>query len=677
MCLSMIDWLKKTFGDSKRDQKDGRQPSENRPEKPATRPHIPATLPPLRQQASPLPSWQKALPYKKGDRIGGRYAIHEILGRGGFGVVYLIHEPASNNLYALKTFRDEFLTDARAREAFRQEASRWVDLGVHPYILSAYSIEQDLGRLFVRVDYIQSDGWGRVSLGHWLRGKVRKEIPIEKQLEWGVQFCLGMEHANKRGIDCHRDIKPENILIGRSGTLRISDFGLAMVSENSSAMGSAAAGVNISGDDYVGLSVVQADGKNVCGTPGYMPPEIFRGERADVRSDIYSFGLVLWQMAAQSPVPPFSLNFQQGDIHAYMRFNYEAQMAGSLPAMENPLQPIIAKCLQKERGNRYASFEQLRQDLEPVLQSVAGKSVEVPQAAEPTAEDLKNHGLAVMKVGRVEESLADFEKALGEKPGDLDLLIGKGAALINLRRHAEGIQCCDEVLALDPKNWTAWYNKGLALDGLKQKDAALACFDECLKLAPDDPRSWFQRSEILCELGQITEALAGCDRAIKCRPRYGPAWQLKGLLHLRQNKLPEALGFFDQALKCDPHALTALHNKGVTLARLGQTTDAITCFDAVLAANPKAALAWSEKGRMLIKIKKYQKAIDCYNRALELQPDNAWNWYNRAVAEDKVRNLRNVVICLTRFLQVAKAEHQHRVPAAQARIRRIQSGGFR
>jgi serine/threonine protein kinase len=106
--------------------------------------------------------------YKKGDLIGGNFEVRGVLGKGGFGVVYLVFNRDTKELDALKTFRDEFLPDSAAREAFKKEVSTWVNLGLHPFILCAQSVNESNGRLFVRTSYIAPDSRGCVTLADHL-----------------------------------------------------------------------------------------------------------------------------------------------------------------------------------------------------------------------------------------------------------------------------------------------------------------------------------------------------------------------------------------------------------------------------------------------------------------------------------------------------------------------------
>jgi serine/threonine protein kinase len=376
-----------------------------------------------RQEAKPAAPVRREAPghgaaefYKKGDVIGGKYEIHGTLGKGGFGVVYLAYDREIEEVRALKTFRDDLLTDAAAREAFKKEALLWVNLEEHPFILAARWVEKVSGRLFVEMDYVAPDAHGRVSLADHLARAVGP-LDAGQALKWAIQSCLGMEHAHAHGIKCHRDIKPANILITQDGTLKISDFGLAAAAEVAWRLMSSRSGPLVTGgaEGSFGLSLMQTGGKARCGTPGYMAPEVYRGEGADSRSDIYSFGLVLWQMAAGSAAPPFVAPYR-GDLEGYLRQIYEQQMTGHVPRVDGFLGPVVERCLRPKAAERYVSFGELRRALEPILERGTGKKLEVPQMREKTAVFWTNKGASLAALGRREEAINCYDRALAIDP---------------------------------------------------------------------------------------------------------------------------------------------------------------------------------------------------------------------------------------------------------------------
>lgn len=165
--------------------------------------------------------------FKKGDLIGGEYEICNLLGIGGFGEVHIVYDRITESFCAFKTIRPDKFADDTFYKAFEREALLWVNLEQHPFILAARSVQNFSGRLFVSMDYVAPDARGRASLLDHL-AQARGPLGTERAVTWAIQFCFGMEHAHRRGITCHRDIKPANILITQHGTLKITDFGLAV-----------------------------------------------------------------------------------------------------------------------------------------------------------------------------------------------------------------------------------------------------------------------------------------------------------------------------------------------------------------------------------------------------------------------------------------------------------------
>jgi serine/threonine-protein kinase len=247
----------------------GHKPGENK----ASVPSMPSDLGQVRQPARPVQprNTPGADLFQPGDLIGGRYEVHSRLGKGGFGLVYLVYDCQNQIVCALKTFRDELLADAAAQQAFKREALLWVNLERHPFILPALWVDEFSGRLFVVTFYIAPDYQGRVNLADHL---IRAGGPLEmnRVLEWAIQFCHGMYHANTHGIQAHRDIKPGIIKITPEGKAMLVDFSISKVYDPSLAT-------------TVGARAV---------TPGYSPPEQYGKGATDIRSDYYALGATLY-----------------------------------------------------------------------------------------------------------------------------------------------------------------------------------------------------------------------------------------------------------------------------------------------------------------------------------------------------------------------------------------------
>jgi serine/threonine protein kinase len=513
--------------------------------------------------------------YRKGDLIGGRHEVLAKLGQGGFGIVYLV-KSETGEICALKTFRDELLAAPAARAAFKKEAMLWVTLGSHPFILSAWWVSEVSGRLFVAMEYIKPDAQGRVSLANFLAGS---PLDGKQILTWAIQFCSGMEHANSHGVECHRDVKPANILIQRDGTLKISDFGLAGATEAAwwRCNGSGDALVKSGENPCFSLSVAKAHGRKICGTPGYMPPEMMEGEASDKRSDVYSFGLILWQMATGSQTPPFLVRWG-GNVEDFIFGIYERQRRAQLPRVGGALQDVITRCLRPERSQRYQTFSELRGALEHIWERETGMGFAVPEAGQTTATSLNNKAASLTSLGRSQEAVECCNQAIAIVPDDPCPWINKGNALHALRRHREAVECYDRALALDLKNSKAWLGKGTALWALDREREALACYDQALALDPRDARIWFSKAFLLDRDGCREEGLRCCDKALEIDANFSAAWNNKGRLLGKLGRYAEALECFQRALEMNPADPTPWRNKALFEDALGHGSEALKCY---------------------------------------------------------------------------------------------------
>ncbi len=530
--------------------------------------------------------------YKKGDVVNGKYEIHGVLGQGGFGIVYLIRMLNTGEAFAMKTFLDERMADLAAQEAFKKEALLWVNLEKHPCIVAAQWVEQVSGRLFVLMEHIAADSKGRVTLADHLVQPDRS-LDTNQALEWGIQFCLGMEHSQSRGIKCHRDIKPGNILIAQGETLKISDFGLAVAAQSvwGALHRQTDSALRIGADVGFHFSVIETEGKMTCGTPGYMAPEVYRGEGADIRSDIYSFGLVLWQMVTRNPKPPFAVPWR-GDVEAYLRGTYEQQMRERAPLVDGPIATVINRCLNPKPQNRHGSFQELRGDLQPLFEQRAGRRFQIPSVGEKTAMFWNN----------------------------------KGGSLAALGRHDEAISCYDAALAIDPRAAQIWNNKGSALSALGRSAEAMRCFDQAVVIHPRFAMALDNKARELMARGRQQDALLCYEHVLAIEPQYAEAWQGKGIVLAKLERHDEALRCYDKALALDSKLAGAWHNRGLALLSLQRDADALKSFDQALAINPRLAVALDRKAVALAALDRFAEAIPCFEQALALNPENANSW---------------------------------------------------
>lgn len=578
-------------------------------------------------------------PYKKGDLIGGKYEVYDVLGKGGFGVVYLVYSHQTESVYALKTFRDEYLDDSQTRKQFKKEANVWINLERHPNIVRASFVDEIAGRLYIAMEYIAPDEEGFNTLENFLQ---RRSPNFVQSLHWAIQFCYGMEYINSKGIHCHRDVKPANILISKDKTLKISDFGLARVFDAAKTLPEIK--LNLV-NDRIGLSFQTLDG--AVGTPTHMPPEQFiNAAYCDERSDIYSFGIVLYQMRNGGRVPFLAPLPKDGSSEEARRFWISMRKLHSeanVPKINSRLSSIIYRCLEKKPHKRYQSFMELREDLEYFLRSEIGEMVMPPEVKEDEILELTNKGYSLISLSRYDNAIHFYDLALKIDSQDSDSLMSKGVCLYNLGQFDEAILCYNKALEINPQLALAWSNKGLALHDIGYFDEAIRCY----------------------------------DKALEINPQLVFAWSNKGLTLENLHRYEDAIECINKALEIDERLVNAWNTKGICLKQLGRYDEANHCYDKALEIDPQFVMVWNNKGVSLKNLRRFYDAIQCYNKVIEIDSRNAVAWYNKALAEDMLGLKENAIHSFKQFITLSpNGAYQAEIDHGRKRLEELEKRSF-
>ncbi|MET9605039.1 Stk1 family PASTA domain-containing Ser/Thr kinase [Streptomyces sp. NPDC006512] len=273
-------------------------------------------------------------------RLGGRYELSHVLGRGGMAEVYLGHDTRLGRTVAVKTLRADLARDPSFQARFRREAQSAASLN-HPAIVAVYDTGEDyvdnISIPYIVMEYV--DGSTLRELLH----SGRKLLP-ERTLEMCIGILQALEYSHRAGI-VHRDIKPANVMLTRTGQVKVMDFGIAR------AMGDS------------GMTMTQTAA--VIGTAQYLSPEQAKGEQVDARSDLYSAGCLLYELLCVRP--PFV-----GDSPvavAYQHVREEPQPPSNFdPEITPTMDAIVLKALVKDPDYRYQSADEMRADIEACLE---------------------------------------------------------------------------------------------------------------------------------------------------------------------------------------------------------------------------------------------------------------------------------------------------------------------
>jgi serine/threonine protein kinase/formylglycine-generating enzyme required for sulfatase activity/dienelactone hydrolase len=263
-----------------------------------------------------------------GSVIAGHYKIDKVLGRGGMGVVYLADDTRLKRPVALKFLPPGLALDEDIRKRFMIEAQAAAALS-HPNICTIYEVDDQAEKAFISMEYIE---------GESLREKVLKgPLPFDRVLNIALQVCAGLDEAHKKGI-VHRDVKSANIMLTANGQAKIMDFGLAKVA---------------------GAAMVTKEGSTM-GTAAYMSPEQAKGESVDARTDIWSMGVVLYELA--SGKLPFRGDLESAVIHNII-YEEPKPLKAIVPKVPEEFERIVKRALKKKADDRYGSAAEMLADL--------------------------------------------------------------------------------------------------------------------------------------------------------------------------------------------------------------------------------------------------------------------------------------------------------------------------
>ena len=258
----------------------------------------------------------------------GKYRILEEIASGSQGTVYRPRDTSLNRVVALKVLHPHLSSDASILERFRREAQMAASV-THPNITQIFEVDQDGDRHFISMEYLP------LSIHNLIQSQGR--LPIDRASAICLQTAAALQAANHSGI-VHRDIKPQNLLLAPDGTVKVTDFGIARAAS---------------------LSTMTQTGA-LMGTPHYMSPEQARGQTPDIRSDLYSLGIVLYQMLTGQVPFQADIPLEVMRQHSEVQPTPVRQRRGEVPV---GLEQVVMRCLEKRPERRYQTPDELARAL--------------------------------------------------------------------------------------------------------------------------------------------------------------------------------------------------------------------------------------------------------------------------------------------------------------------------
>jgi serine/threonine-protein kinase len=557
-------------------------------------------------------------------QLGSHYEIIEKLGEGGMGLVYKARDLRLGRLVALKVISSHKAFQSGQRERLVREAKITSALN-HPNIVTIYDIDQVHGTDLIAMEYVAGKPLSAIL--------EEGQFSVRRVLKYALQIADGLSAAHAAGI-IHRDLKPANLMVTEPGVIKILDFGLAKREAPKDG-----------GSQMMSTVAVTQEG-TIIGTAAYMSPEQAVGETVDARSDLFSFGIILYEMLAGER--PFK-GENTLSILRRIQIQQPASLREKRTDVPEKLDLAVRKALEKDPRDRYLNVEALARELRLVLDSLDQKETTVSLNKLTPQPVLRQRWVPVAVVAIVLsvvlawrlETESPFPKTGAALPAFVDPAKNPASAL----------------------SAAAWLAQGRALlaryDRPGNTDKAIESFKNALERDGKYGAAFAYLAEAYVQKNSDSAddqwlRLAGdaASRAVQLDNHLAIAHLAHGDILLQTRHTEEALPEIQQALLLDPQSVWATIRMAQYFERKSDTKTAGEWYAKAIGLGPMDWNAYQYLGRFSYKQGQYEEAIKTWKQAKDLVPDNALVLRNLAAAYQKIDRYDEAASTLQRGLEL-------------------------
>jgi len=464
------------------------------------------------------------------------------------GNVYLVEKHGIAFPFVLKSYQE---INPLLEQLFVNEVRNWTSFGVHQNIVKAFFAEEIENKVYVAAEYVE----GQDGIGNRLTNYIEKNLPLHLITKWAIQFTYGMNHCIGKGMIAHSDIKPDNILIDKDLNLKITDFGLSK-------------------------SYLDED-KNAGGTPLYYSPEqIYNPQDIDHRSDIYSFGIVLYQLITKGSYPYVMSSPDIRRVH----------LIEKVKPINHVLFDICSKCLEKKVSDRYQNYQDIFKDLALICKK---EKIEVPKqiiTRDDKLEELYNISCSLSAIGQRTEALNAINSYLIYDKEYTSAWTQKGRLEFELGNYESAIEATLKAIQLYQYNSTAFNNLGVIYLEQNRLDLARKYLMKAVENNPFNSGAFMNLANAFSDNNEYQDSAKCILRSFELTPE-------KNNLHKNaRNLLPqfvqhslfkESTDIYYQLKKHDKLSIHECFNFAMCLMQVQNYQQAITEFLFVLDQSPK------------------------------------------------------------------------------------------